>query len=169
MSTTETLNPFSSDTVLYQPSAGEVCTTRSVEDLHAGAEYLGFDLEETQFGFRAITEQHDSLMYVSHWDKLGRLVCTDFINVVVTEEPDSTPIFSNVYSYDEIGRLIRDEQVYIQRDGSERLFRGSRYEYPEGRLDKNYNEIFVDVDGLAKTVSPKKRRSQMVDNRDQDR
>lgn len=145
---------FDPKTITYLPHPGGPTPTRTREQLLQGAEHYGIELESTPDGFMATMEQKKDGFpsLVDVWDKEGRLIRSDFINndtsvkVGVTDRTgdlkgETSPLFSNVYTYDDTGRLIRSAQVVTQNDFQEYTYREDVFTYADdGSYTKTHNE-----------------------------
>ena len=167
----EPQSDFDPKTITYQPHGGNrPVPTRTKEQLEQGAKHYGFELEAIPGGYMAYTEfWTDGNMYetvaggnhgipsdeertfpveVSVWDEKGRLVRHDWIGKVGVHDKtgdmkgELSPLFSNVYNYDDEGRLTESAQVVTQNDFEEYPYRSTKYDYsPDGSFTATHQEF----------------------------
>jgi hypothetical protein len=143
---------FEPHTVAYRATAGEIAQTRNLDEVRRANELQNREVFETDDGLGAIMEvgQDGKPTVKTYWDEQGRVCKTEFIG---DRGAIGTDGITNIYEYDDKGRLQKDYQLIHPKDEEAKMFRGSEYEYLPSRPDQQYTEHVTKIDGSKETLT----------------
>ena len=146
----ELAKPLDPRKISYTAQAGEVAIVRPREQLLVAGKTRGLAFTE-QGGVISAPVEFDGRgqpSIIDFWDAQGRICKTEFVGdrgAIGSEK------FTNLYEFDDKGRLIAFKQVIKEKGKAERLFRGDEYQYPEGRPNEQYTLVHTDTKGKVET------------------
>lgn len=136
-------------TICYTAQPGKVATIRPREQLLAAGRTRGLSFRRHLGGVTSAAIEFDSdgkPSVIDYWDRQGRVCKTEFIGDRGAIGADR---FTNLYEFNDEGRLVGFKQTIKKRGEAERLFRGYEYRYREGNSYTEHPLVHTKTEGMA--------------------
>lgn len=147
----EMAEPLDPSTISFTAKEGEVATVRPREQILAAGKTRGLVFTEQEGGVISAPVEFDGRgrpSIIDFWDAKGRICKKEFVG---NRGVDGSERFTNLYEFDDKGRLVAFRQMIKEKRKKERLFRGDEYQYVEGKPDEQYTLVYTSAKGKVET------------------